>query len=95
MYEWGLLVPVCAITVGPIAWAFNNWTRARHGYPLERYEGEWEEGDGEQGKRVAAIVADHERQARELAELRERVAVLERLATDPAERTARAIDALR
>ena len=93
--EWGILVPVAAITVGPVVWAINNWTRARHGYPLERYEGAFEKADAKHAKEVARLNAENERQRRELAELTERIQVLERIATDPAEQTARAIDALR
>lgn len=95
MQNWGILVPIAAITIGPISWAFNNWVRARHGHPLERYEGEFEQRDAAKDKEVDRLLADNERQARELADLKERIHVLERIATDPAERTAREIDALR
>jgi hypothetical protein len=39
--------------------------------------------------------SDETRRLREIEELHQRLAVLERIATDPAERTARAIDELR
>ena len=39
--------------------------------------------------------AEETRRLREIEELHQRLAVLERIATDPAERTARAIDELR
>ena len=39
--------------------------------------------------------SENERQAGQITRLEERLAVLERIATDPAERTARDIDALR
>jgi len=45
--------------------------------------------------REAGSEADERRRLREIDELHERLAVLERIATDPAERTARAIDELR
>ena len=44
---------------------------------------------------VALLGSAAERQSGQIDRLQERLAVLERLATDPAERTARAIDALR
>ncbi|HEX6375792.1 MAG TPA: hypothetical protein VFZ91_08720 [Allosphingosinicella sp.] len=45
--------------------------------------------------REAAPEADERRRLREIDELHQRLAVLERIATDPAERTARAIEELR
>ena len=95
MHDLGILVPVAAITIGPIAWAFNNWTRARYGHEPERYEGEFEERAAAAAKRETLLADDNERLHGQVARLEERIAVLERIATDPAERTARAIDALR
>jgi len=95
MNEWGILVPIAAITVGPLVWGFNNWTRAKHGQPMERYEGEFAKRDKAEAKHVALLAADNEKLAGQVSRLEERIAVLERIATDPAERTARAIDALR
>jgi hypothetical protein len=95
MHDWGIFIPIAAITVGPIAWAFNNWTRARHGFEPHRW------GEHEQAETVAParerelLRAENERLTGQVSRLEERIAVLERIATDPAERTARAIDALR
>ena len=44
---------------------------------------------------AAAPDPDERNRLREIEELHQRLAVLERIATDPAERTARAIDELR
>ena len=41
------------------------------------------------------LTSENEKLAGQVGRLEERIAVLERIATDPAERTARAIDALR
>ena len=38
MHDLGILVPIAMFTVGPIVWAFNNWTRARHGYEPETWK---------------------------------------------------------
>lgn len=95
MHEWGILVPIAAITVGPIAWAYNNRTRARYGEPTERYEGEFAKRDKADGRAIALLSSENERLVGQVSRLEERIAVLERIATDPAERTARAIDALR
>ena len=91
--EWGILVPVAAITVGPIAWVANNWLRAKHGFEPQTYK----ESDGESAdkKQVRLLTSENEQLHGKVSRLEERIAVLERIATDPAERTARAIDALR
>lgn len=44
---------------------------------------------------VALLANENEHQGQMIVRLEERLAVLERITTDPAERTARAIDALR
>jgi hypothetical protein len=95
MSGWGVLVPVAAVTVGPVAWVVNNWVRARHGHVPERYEGEFEEQGKEERKQLSFVLADNERLTGKVARLEERIAVLERIATDPAIRTAREIEALR
>ena len=95
MHDLGFLIPVAAITVGPIAWVANNWTRARHGHSMERYEGEFEKRDREEAKRARLLAAENERLNGQVLRLEERIAVLERIVTDPGVRTAREIDALR
>ena len=95
MQSLGFLIPVAAITVGPIAWVLNNWVRARHGHEMERFDGEFEKRAKAEGRRVELLTADNERLAGQVSRLEERLRVLERIATDPATRTAREIDALR
>ena len=90
MSEWGFLVPVAAITIGPIAWVANNWIRAKHGYPLKGRRCRTDER-----KDDTALVAENKRLNAEVTNLHDRIAVLERIVTDPAERTAREIEALR
>jgi hypothetical protein len=84
-----LLVPIAAVTVGPIAWVANNWIRAKHGYPLEGRKGQLTvREDPALAEENAALRSKIER-------LEDRLHVLERIATDPAERTAREIESLR
>jgi hypothetical protein len=84
-----LLVPLAAVTVGPIAWVVNNWIRAKHGYPLEGRKGQLTvREDPALAEENAALRSKIER-------LEDRLHVLERIATDPAERTAREIESLR
>ena len=93
MSDVALLIPIAAITVGPIAWVANNWLRAKHGFEPQTYK----ESDGESTdkKQVRLLTSENERLTGQVSRLEERIAVLERIATDLAERTSRAIDALR
>ena len=93
----GMLIPIAAITIGPIAWVANNWVRARHGYPLETKKGEMFHKDGSlsENRKTELLVAENEKLHGQISRLEERLAVLERIATDPAERVSREIDALR
>ena len=100
MSDLGILVPIAMFTVGPIAWAFNNHTRAKHGFEPEQWKSRRDrrrEGDGslDDARKVMLLTNENEKLTGQVSRLEERIAVLERIATDPAERTARAIDALR
>ena len=99
--EWGILVPIAIFTIGPIAHVANNWIRARHGYEPDRWRSRRERRNGvapealEDGRKVQLLTSENERLHGQVGRLEERIAVLERIVTDPAERTAREIDALR
>ena len=98
MHGLVFLVPIAMFTAGPIAWAFNNWTRVRHGYEPEAWKSRRERrqaGAPDAERQVMLLSSENERLTGQVSRLEERIAVLERIATDPAERTARAIDALR
>ena len=98
MHDWGILVPIAIFTVGPISWAFNNWVRVRHGYEPEAWKSRRQrrqEGAIEADRQVALLTSENEQLHGKVGRLEGRIAVLERIATDPAERTARAVDALR
>ena len=76
--------------VSTLGWVANNWIRARHGF-----EPEAEEDDKPSKKKLDAICAENTELKQQLKQLQERMAVMERIATDPAERTAREIESLR
>ena len=97
MNSLGILVPVAAITIGPASWAFTTWVRAKHGYPLSDKKGQLigRDGDLTFNRKAELLTAENERLVGQVSRLEERIAVLERIATDPAERTAREIEALR
>lgn len=88
MNIWGFLVLTSLIsTFGLLA---NNWIKARHGYPIED-----EADEAPSNKRMDAVCAENRDLKGQITRLEERLKVLERIATDPAERTAREIESLR
>jgi hypothetical protein len=97
MSDLALLIPIAAITVGPIGWVANNWIRAKHGYPLEGKKGSIVRRDGDltDDRRLALLTDENERLTGKVERLEERLAVLERIATDPASRTYAEIEELR
>ena len=95
--QLGMLIPIAAITIGPIAWVANNWIRARHGYPIETKKGllVGKDGDLQDSRKIELLSSENGDLKDKIGRLEERIAVLERIATDPAERTAREIEQLR
>ena len=87
---------IAIIAISYAGWIINNWVRARHGYPLEdEWSGKTAKGDPDAERKIQLLTTENERQAGQISRLEERIAVLERIATDPAERTSRQIDELR
>jgi hypothetical protein len=100
MSQLALLVPITAIAIGPISWIANNWMRAKHGYPLEDFRNRKRnrnsgEAPLEAERKIMLLTNENDKLTGQVGRLEERIAVLERIATDPAERTAREIEALR
>lgn len=95
--EWGFLIPATLIASGPIAWVAVTWIRARHGYPLDNLSGDRADLPVavDADRRVALLTGENERMRGQIDRLEERLTVLERIATDPAERLGREIDRLR
>jgi len=95
--EWNWLVPVliCA-TIGG-SYVVTTWIRAKHGYPIEDENGNTVHpiGSIEDGRKLELLEAENGKLKDQVLRLEERISVLERIVTDPAERTAREIDALR
>lgn len=77
-------------------WIFTTWLRMRHGYPLENSWGKaLHPTKTPESERMISAIADENRHLRtELGEMRNRVAVLERIATDPGARLDREIAGL-
>ncbi|MBX9796372.1 hypothetical protein [Sphingomonas sp.] len=98
MMSSGQFFVLAIIGISTMGWVITSWIRARHGYPLEN---EWggnvaaKLNGPEADRAIELLSSENERLKGQIGRLEERIAVLERIATDPAERTAREIDALR
>lgn len=85
------------IAMSTIGWMFTTWIRAKHGYPVTDDWGNTVGRDGElpKARQVELLSTENAQLKGQVGRLEERIAVLERIATDPSERTAREIDSLR
>ena len=92
-----IAIMVVAVTlIGSITWLINNWLRIKHGIPTDEELAVMAvRGDRDSDGRVRALTDENNALRGQVARLEERMAVLERIATDPAERTAREIENLR
>ncbi len=83
-----------ALAIG--GWVFTTWLRVRHGYPLENSWGKaMHPTKTPEAERMVATLAEENCHLRtELGEMKNRVAVLERIATDPGARLDREIASL-
>ena len=89
------VIAIIAITTA--GWVLTSWIRAKHGYPLEdEWGGKTNRDDGlAAARKIELLSSENEGLKGQISRLEERLAVLERIATDPAERTAREIERLR
>ena len=86
------------IAMGMMGGIFKTWIRAKHGYPLRsgrRGRFQTEGSDIAEGRQIELLSNENSELKGKIGRLEERIAVLERIATDPAERTAREIENLR
>lgn len=95
--SWGGPSFVLAIiAISTLGWVLTSWIRARHGYPVrDDWGGMVSREDLSAGRKAELLAAENERLQGQVGRLEERLAVLERIATDPATRTAREIEELR
>jgi hypothetical protein len=78
-------------------WVFTTWLRVKNGYPLE---GSWGQAlkpvqNTEALERLKLVTSENAQLQAELGALKDRVQVLERIATDDGRRLSREIDNLR
>jgi uncharacterized protein YifE (UPF0438 family) len=84
------------IAISTIGWVVNNWIRARHGYALEdEWSGKTQPGNIEADRQVALLTNENADLKGKILRMEERVAVLERIATDKSHRLSDEIDSLR
>ncbi len=89
-----MIVAIVAVCTG--GWVINNWIRAKHGYPLEdEWGGKTEKGLPDSERKIALLSNENESLSGKISHLEERIAVLERIATDKGTRLADEIESLR
>ena len=77
-------------------WVINNWIRAKHGYPLEdEWGGKTTKELPEAERKIGLLTSENEQLGGKISRLEERIAVLERIATDKGVRLADEIESLR
>lgn len=90
----GFVIAIIAVCYG--GWILNSWIRAKHGYPLENEWGGMSEKRSPKDERKIELLSNENADLTgKIDRLQERIAVLERIATDPAKRTADEIESLR
>ena len=89
----GFVVTFVALCMG--AWVITTYIRARHGYPLSDDWGNPVHPIKQGDETTKALSAENEQLRATVGRLEERLKVLERIATDPAERVSREIEELR
>jgi hypothetical protein len=97
MMDWGspaFVLAIIAISTG--GWIINNWIRAKHGYELEdEWGGKTSKGSPDADRKIELLTNENTDLVGKIDRLQERLQVLERIATDPAKRTADEIEKLR
>jgi hypothetical protein len=87
---------IAIIAISTFGWIVSTWIRARHGYPIENeWSGVSHKRDPQAERQIAKMGEENDALRGQVKRLEERLATLERIATDPAERTAREIERLR
>lgn len=85
-----------AVFAGTIGWVVTTWLKVKNGYPLENSWGKpmYPNGGGEAMERIRLISQENAQLRAELGSIKDRMAVLERIATDSPARLAAEIDSL-
>lgn len=90
----GFVLAIIAMSFG--GWIITSWIRAKHGYPLE---GEWggtvTKEAPEANRKIELLTSENDKLHGQVSRLEERIAVLERIATDAPGRLTAEIERLR
>ena len=90
----GFILAIIAMSMG--GWVITSWIRAKHGYPLE---GEWggtvTKQEPEADRKIELLTSENDKLHGQVSRLEERIAVLERIATDAPGRLTAEIEKLR
>lgn len=90
----GFVLAIIAMSFG--GWIITSWIRAKHGYPLE---GEWggtvTKQEPEANRKIELLTSENDKLHGQVSRLEERIAVLERIATDAPGRLTAEIERLR
>lgn len=82
--SWGspaFVLAIIAFSIG--GWMFTTWIRAKHGYPIENeWGGTVHRTDPDADRKVALLEGDNAKLSGQISRLEERIAVLERIATE-------------
>jgi hypothetical protein len=89
-------VGVSAAFMATVGWVVTTWLKVKNGYPLESSWGKplYPNGGGEAMERIRLLSQENAQLRAELGSLKDRMAVLERIATDQPARLAAEIDNL-
>ena len=95
--DWGGPAFVLAIiAISTAGWLISTWIRARHGYPVENeWSGTTHKGDSNAERQISQLTNENDALKAQVEGLNERLAVLERIATDQPSKLAREIEQLR
>jgi hypothetical protein len=89
----GLSFPLVIIAMCTAGWVITTWIRAKHGYPVENeWGGMVEKGDPDAARKIELLTAENGKLIGQVSRLEERIAVLERIATETNGRSAQLAD---
>jgi hypothetical protein len=97
MMSWqGPEFVIAIVAISTAGWLISSWIRAKHGYPLENeWSGMSARSDLAADRKIELLSNENGTLKQMIGRLEERIAVLERIATDRGQRLSDDIEALR
>ena len=85
------VLAIIALSIG--GWMFTTWIRDKHGYPVENeWGGTVHRTDPDADRKIRLLTDDNAKLASQVSRLEERIAVLERIATEEGGKAAQLAD---